>query len=115
MVLEADSRNIHKINDLIEVLGKVYGVDKKSSECRAMQLEKESIRQYHARLKSYLVASGMIQGTDNFDNWMLKSFMEGVKSEIKAALPYDIEEAFRKAQTAEVWLLSQKVKKAEYQ
>ena len=48
---------------------------------------------------------------------MLKSFMEGVKPEIKvklqAALPYDIEEAFRKAQTAEVWLLSQKVKKAE--
>ena len=117
MVLEADSRNIHTTNDLIEVLGKVYGVDKKSSECRAMQLEKESIRQYHARLKAYLVASGMIQGTDNFNNWMLKSFMEGVKPEIKvklqAALPYDIEEAFRKAQTAEVWLLSQKVKKAE--
>jgi len=79
MVLEADSRIINTVNDVIEVLGKVYGVDKKSSECRAMQLEKESIRQYHARLKAYLVASGMIQGTDNFDNWMLKSFMEGVK------------------------------------
>jgi hypothetical protein len=40
-----------------------------------------------------------------------------VKPEIKVrsqpALPYDIEEAFRKAQTAEVWLLVQKVKKAE--
>ncbi len=117
MVLEADRRNIHTTGDLIEALSKVYGVDKRSSECRAMQLEKESIRQYHARLKAYLVASGMVQGTENFNNWMLKSFMEGVKPEIKvrlqAALPYDIEEAFRKAQTAEVWLLAQKVKKAE--
>jgi hypothetical protein len=117
MVLEADRHNIHTTGDLIEVLSKVYGVDKRSSECRAMQLEKESIRQYHARLKAYLVASGMVQGTENFNNWMLKSFMEGVKPEIKvrlqAALPYDIEEAFRKAQTAEVWLLAQKVKKAE--
>jgi len=117
MVLEANSHDVHTVKDLIEVLGKVYGVDKKSSEFRAMQLEKESIRQYHARLKAYLVASGMVQDTDNFNNWMLKSFMEGVKPDIKvklqAALPYDIEEAFRKAQTAEGWLLSQKVKKAE--
>ena len=60
MVLEADSRIINTVNDVIEVLGKVYGVDKKSSECRVMQLEKESVRQYHARLKAYLVASGMI-------------------------------------------------------
>ena len=58
MVLEADSNNVHTVKDLIEVLSKVYGVDKKSSECRAMQLEKESIRQYHVRLKAYLVASG---------------------------------------------------------
>jgi RNA-splicing ligase RtcB len=117
MVLEANSHNVRTVKDLIEVLSKVYGVDKKSRDCQAMQLEKESVRQYHARLKEYLVASGMIQNTDNFNNWMLKSFMEGVKAEIKvklqAVLPYDIEEAFRKAQTAEVWLLSQKVKKAE--
>jgi hypothetical protein len=117
MVLEANSRNVHTVKDLIEVLSKVYGVDKKSSDCRAIQLEKESIRQYHARLKAYLVASGMVQGTDNFNNWMLKSFIEGIKPEIKvklqAALPYDIEEAFRKAQTAETLLLSMKVKKAE--
>jgi hypothetical protein len=117
MVLEANSHNVRTVKDLIEVLSKVYGVDKKSSDCKAMQLEKESVRQYHARLKAYLVASGMVQNTDNFNNWMLKSFMEGVKAEIKvklqAVLPYDIEEAFRKAQTAEVWLLSQKVKKAE--
>ena len=43
MVLEADRRNIHTTGDLIEALSKVYGVDKRSSECRAMQLEKESI------------------------------------------------------------------------
>ena len=29
-----------------------------------MQLEKESVRQYHARLKAYLVASGMVQDAE---------------------------------------------------
>ena len=61
----------------------VLCIDKKSSECQAMQLEKESIRQYHARLKAYLVASGVVQDTDNFNNWMPKSFIEGVKPDIK--------------------------------